>query len=65
MSQVIGTTISVRIHTEKDEFTARFDQEFLWSGEGSYVGFMKCMFKRNFKVILMSTANQFIDPNVY
>ena len=34
---------------EKDEFTAWFDQEILWSEEGSYVGFMKCHVQKRFQ----------------
>ena len=49
MSQVIGTTISVGSHMEKDEFTAKFDQEFLWSEEGSSVSFMKCHVQKRFQ----------------
>ena len=45
MSQVIGTTISVGSHTERDEF----DQEFLWSEEGSNVSFMKCHVQKSFQ----------------
>ena len=51
---------------EKDEFTAWFDQEeLLWSEEESHVGFMKCHVQKRFQSDVMSTANQFIDPNVY
>ena len=49
MSQVIGTTISVGSHMEKDEFTAWFNQEFLWSEEGSHVRFMKCHVQKRFQ----------------
>ena len=50
MSQVIGTTVSVGSHMEKDEFTAWFDQEeFLWSEEESHVGFMKCHVQKRFQ----------------
>ena len=49
MSQVIGTTISVGSHMEKDEFTALFDQEFLWTEEGSHLGFMKCHVEKRFQ----------------
>ena len=49
MSQVIGTTISIGNHMEKDEFTAWFDQEFLWSEEESNVSFMKCHVQKKFQ----------------
>ena len=50
MSQVIGTTKSVRRHLEKDEFTACFDkEEFLWSEEESHVGFMKSHVQKRFQ----------------
>ena len=42
LSQVIGTTVSAVSPMERDEFTALFDQEFLWSEERSHLGFMKC-----------------------
>ena len=34
---------------EKDDFTAWFDQEFLWSEQGSHVGFMKCHVQKSFQ----------------
>ena len=39
---------------ERDEFTAQFDQEFLWSEEGSHLGFMKCSY---LKGMFMTTVN--------
>ena len=37
----------------------------MWSEEESHVGFMKCHVQKRFQSDVMSTANQFIDPNVY